>query len=288
MYKNEIMQKHYASYSDYLKKYADVMGSRLKYDYKDKKILKSLRNIICSPAFEQYKAEEFIVNMPFIDYLSKLIYDFDSDVVYDYFERALSCVQIIEDETLEFDDCKSSFEFNLDNNTASYKVHIPKYDFSTNYLYTVLAHELGHYNMIFAKRNDFYEYCEVLAMFFEFLMHRAIDEENGYDNFVNFRMNLFNRLKKDSEEDLNYALNPSILKIDRNIYCYPIAASISYLEGFEYVLSLLERRDEDRALVDESINRVILGEMNFIDVSNILDIDSSKYENLKKLMLRKK
>lgn len=288
MDKKERMQKFYSSYSEHLKQCADSLGSKLKYDYKDKELLKILRDIICSPAFQQYESKESVVDKPFIDYLSKLVCDFNSDIVNDYFERALSSVQIIVDETLDLDDCKSSFSFGLGSNQVTYRVHIPKYDFSTNHLYTVLVHELGHYNMIYAKQDDFYEYSEVLAMFFECLMHKAIDRENGFNNFIYFRMNLFSKLKKDAKEDVNYALNPSILKIDRNTYSYPLAASVSYIEGFEYVLSLLARRDEDRSFVDETINRVILGQMNFIDVSNVLDIDSSKYDNLRKLMLKKR
>lgn len=288
MSEQEKMRNYYIFYSMYLKKCADALGSQLKYDYKDKEVLKKIRDIMCSSIPSEYKKNGFLVNEPFSYYLSKVIFDFDSDVVVEYFGRALSMVQIIEDKDLDLEDCKSGFYKDLNDDRLEYKIHIPQCDFPSNLLYTAMIHELGHFNMIYAKQGDFYEYSEILSMFFECLMHEAINEGNGYNDFVNCRMVMLGNMNRDGKDDIHYALNPSLLKLQKSIYAYPLAASVSYIEGLEYVLKLLDRRVEDRPLVDEVINRVLLGEMNFRDVSSILDIDSSKYDKVNKLLVKKR
>lgn len=288
MSEQERMQNYYDSYNKYLKKCAEALGSKLKYDYKDKEFLMKLRDIMSTQVPLEYKKNQFLVNEPFSYYLSKVIFDFDSDIVVEFFGRALSMVQIIEDPSLDLEDCKSSFYKDLKNGRLEYKISIPKSDFPSNLLYTAMMHELGHFNMIYAKQGDFYEYSEVLSMFFECLMHEAINEGKGYNDFINCRMEMLKNMNPDGKIDVNYALNPSLLKLEKSVYAYPLATSVSYIEGLEYVLNLLDRRDEDRSLVDEVINRVLLGEMNFNDVSCILDIDSSKYDKVNKLLMKKK
>lgn len=288
MSEQERMQNYYDSYNKYLKKCVEALGYKLKYDYKDKEFLMKLRDIMCTQVPLEYQKNQFMVDEPFSHYLYKVIFDFDSDIVIDFFSRALSMVQIIEDPSLDLEDCKSGFYKDLKNDRLEYKISIPKSDFPSNLLYTAMMHELSHFNMIYAKQGDFYEYSEVLSMFFEYLMHEAINEGKGYDDFINCRMEMFKNMNQDGKEDINYALNPSLLKLEKSIYAYPLATSVSYIEGLEYVLNLLDRRAEDRSLVDEVINRVLLGEMNFKDVSCILDIDSSKYDKVNKLLIKKK
>ncbi len=288
MSEQEKMQNYYISYNNYLKKSAVALGSILKYDYKDKEFLKKLKDIICAAIPIEYQKEQFLVNRPFSYYLSKVIFDFNSDIVIEYFGRVLSVVQIVDkDPDLELEDCIGRF-YKDSNDMLEYKIFIPKTDFPSNLLYTAMMHELSHFYMIYAKQEDFYEYSEVLSMFFEFLMHKAINEEKGYNDFINCRMEMLGNMNRDGKDDINYALNPSILKLQRSTYAYPLATSVSYIEGLEYVLKLLDRREEDRPLVDEVINRVLLGEMNFRDVASILDIDSSNYDKINKLLVKKR
>ncbi len=165
-----------------------------------------------------------------------------------------------------------------------YQVCLPNREKTSNLSYAVITHELSHYTLTNDDRpKEAFEYSEALPMYFEYLTYNEACD-NGYHFFINNRLASLNDDYKDLKDDLEFAGKPSILGIDPNYYQEYLAKGNCYLESLEYALNLIDRASEDKKAVYESIRKILLGESTCLEEGKVLDIDTSRYDKLQKIL----
>lgn len=266
-----------------LKNLYNAGNYKLKYDYTDKKVLGSIQDLASLEIPYFYEQFYTKVNYPFLDYLSVVLSSFDNEELINFFASIYLKTKVIYDKNLDIDDCKASMSIGKNGN-LTFSVHLPELDHNTNTLYAAFIHELAHFSMMLGNsKKDYYEYSEVPSMFFEYLMYEGITPSYGYSFFVNNRMSSLKNGLSDIKSDLVFAENPGFLCLSQDVYQLPLASAISYPEGVEYVLNLIDLMKSNEKDVYKSISKIILGESTCREEAKRLDIDTSKYKKIKKL-----
>ena len=153
-----------------------------------------------------------------------------------------------------------------------YVLFTHKKDHITNDL-VAINHEFGHIPVMKNTANgDFYDYDEVLPIFFEYLSYKSIYGDVGKYLFVQDRMNIS---KYEAEVFLSFAARKNCDQSIRDRYLSNcMRRSFKYIKSFEYVLQLLDRDEEDHELVSNAIDKIVDGESTFKDQEKYLDIDT--------------
>ena len=151
--------------------------------------------------------------------------------------------------------------------------------------FIAFSHELGHTPAIdFTTSKDYYEYGEVLSMFFEYLSCKTIEERDAYELFLRERLisvkeDSFTllRAKKEFKNNDSYK--------DQFIECTG-KSIFRYFISLDYTLQLIERYKQDRQVVNDSIDSIIVDRNNFRKLEERLDIDTRDCKTLIKTSRR--
>ncbi len=147
-----------------------------------------------------------------------------------------------------------------------------------------LSHEYGHaptYVNPHKNKKEFYEYVEVLPIFFEYLACLALDRENAMKKFLDIRLDLikegaqdFFHQKKSVRGNGSYSDQHYINNMDD---------AYKYIKSFEYVLQLIDRFHEDSNMVNKELDKYVYGEKTMRELSSSLDINTAGCKKLLKL-----
>ena len=170
------------------------------------------------------------------------------------------------------------------------KIYITKKAF-TNLDFVAYSHELGHVPNLdnrLKKENEYFEYTEVLPIYFEYLASKTIKENNYQELFLN------NRLLDTKQESKFYLNFHNKIKDKINLMSYKDKYydalernSYKYVKSFEYALQLINRAEEDQKIVNSSIDKYITGEESFKSLRKKLDIDTSGCKKLQEIISKK-
>ena len=277
----ESIIKYFINFSNMKKKTFDAINYKLKYDYEDQEFLKSILDFseTSVPNTGEVNNRE---DRSFVECLSHLLSEFDDERALHFFINVCSCTNINEIKDMLMEDSSSRIIKN--GNTVSMEMYVPKTEFTSDNLYSVITHEMTHFSMILGNCRDYYEYSEALSIFFEYLMFKTCNEKEGYDNFVYNRLPYLKSNFEDLNDDLFFAMNPQFLGIDESIDTLPLASNLTYPESFEYALNLIDRRNEDKKTVDKEIVKLLYREKTLQDVAATLDFDTKGYAKTLKLL----
>ena len=282
--KNKIIN-YYNSYYNMLKRTYDFLGYKLKYNYCDKEFLNEMKKYASIPIPDDFQVSYIDVQYNFYDCFLNILNDFNNEELMELFKNLYSKTNIVDDSNLDINECRS-FIIPSNDNSYNYLINIPKDYSQTNILYAALAHEFAHFfTMVNNQNQELYEYSEVLSIFFEYLMYEYITPFFGYQFFVNNRLAALKNNFSDLKDDLRYANNPHYLDIPSDMYSLPLADAISYSDGLEYVLLLIDKMNcDNKKDVYNSMAKVALGLSTFSQEAKRFDIDTSSYNNIKKLI----
>lgn len=278
------LKKYFTGFSDaYAYKTLKSGKYKLLYDYKDKEFLKKISDLTKREIPDSYKFIFNPVHEQFIDSLYNLLKNFDDQEVSDFFNYVFRHSRIRHSNRLNINESKAVTTIDQD---GKYKFDIEVSNItSVDILAAEIIHELTHFSsFIYSNKEDALEYSEVLSMFFEFLMYEELLKEKGKDTFISNRMSMLQDNFKEMQENIHYAINPSYLEINPEVYTNVLASDLTYIESFEYVLGLIERREKDKTAVNNSVKDILTGKSTCVDEREKLDIDTSSYKKLKKMI----
>ncbi len=275
------ISNYYISYNKLKEEALHKTNLKLKYDYCRLDTLEKIQDFSLITIPSRYRKSEEEVESTFVDYLGQVIDEMDTEKVLYFFENVLE-ISNLRYLNIDMDECRSRII--SENGEIRYDIILPKREKNTDLLSAATAHELAHFSLFLGKNNiDICEYSEALSIFFEYMMYKAIDKKRGKDKFISNRMCLIGENIRDLEIDIMYATNPNYLGIDSKNYTYALASNLTYIESFEYVLELINRRRENRKLVDEHIGKMLIGEETLEKVAKKMDINVDSYKNIYKL-----
>ena len=279
----ESMQKYYKYYSSYLKQIVKSMEYKLKYDYSNPKVLQDFYELCNIHIPTIYKTTMKNEKKDFLLCMSNLLASVTDERIADYFTTIYSAINFRYDKELSLEESKATVIKCVDNN-KSFTISLPECEEPNNILYSVIMHELSHFSMIYGTCSDYYEYSETLSMFFEYMMLEECNKGKGYEDFINNRLSLLRSTFSDISGDLYFAMNPNYLCIGCKNYSYPLASNISYPESFEYTLNLIDRRKEDKELVDSKLGALLYREVSLDSVAKKLDFDTKEHKKILSLI----
>ena len=150
--------------------------------------------------------------------------------------------------------------------------------------FIAFSHELGHIpTLINGARLDYYEYSEVLPIFFEYLSClNTYKNMNAKEEFLKMRLDIA------KNEALRYEkLNNERCYLNKYHYLYLENLkrdNLKYILSLEYVLNLIDIYDLDKDKIKEIIDFVVVGFSTFKDCEKMLDIDTSKCKKLTNIL----
>lgn len=279
--------KFYKSSNERHKISRDIWGLYLKNDYSNKEYLmklKELCNLIqgINPYFSYSKVHE-----SFSDDLIKILKMMNDDRIISFFQNAINGSSIDYCDDLYVGETKALLVNEKESSNSKLHILFPTTNLNTNISYSALIHELVHYSLVKPHVKEAMEYSEVLSMFFEYLMYMNTSDA-GDQYFYNNRLVSLCNDKTCFNEDLNFALDEDILGISPEYYEGALSSSATYYDSLEYALQLIERNGEDKKLVMDSIGKILQGESSCDIESKKLDIDTSSYKELKKIITNHK
>jgi hypothetical protein len=272
----------YISYNKMKEEVLSKTNLRLKYDYCNLDVLEKVQDValLIMPNFD--KAREIKTELSFIDYLSSIICEMDSEKILEFFEKTLE-ISNINHKRIGMNECTSRII--AKNNRIKFDITLPIRKRNTDLLSVATIHELSHYSLYLNRdKMDIYEYTEVLPIFFEYMMYSIIYKNEGKEKFINNRLRMIGNNIDDLEIDLMYATNPHYLNISPENYEFSIASALTYIESFEYVLQLIENRENNKKEVDETIGKMLMGEQTLEETTKKLDINVDNYNHIYKLI----
>lgn len=136
-----------------------------------------------------------------------------------------------------------------------------------------IYHEFGHIPVIRdGAHGDYYEFDEVLPIYFEYIAYKNLHSENPMELFLQDRINIS---IDQARLLLRYAKDFCYCDSDKSKYIScQMRSSFKYIKSFEYALQLIEREQEDQLMTYYAIDKVINGESSFRDLEGFLDIDT--------------
>lgn len=282
---NDILKKIYINRNKMLSKTFNSAHLKLKYDYTSELTLRKIESILENQNSSSKEFIDFEVNKPFYEYYFEVLDDFDSDKIFNLMSSFYSKVEILKDAEKTVADCSSRIGIDQDSQFV-YSINGPEQESDTGMLYAAYAHELAHFPQFVRKRNyEFAEYSEVLSMYFEYLMYEKMYPGKGKKIFINNRIKQLYDNKSDFEKDLFYAKHDSILNLPRDNYSFTLADSLSYYEGLDYVLSLIDySKENNKKKISDIVYRVLFDLSSMKDEAERLKIDPSKCSKILKII----
>ena len=136
-----------------------------------------------------------------------------------------------------------------------------------------IFHEFGHLpTLLNGSNKDYYEYEEVLPIYFEYLACKQINSEKAKELLLQIRLEVssylaqnymwFNRLSCNDDHSKIVDIN------NKKRECF------KYIKSLEYVLQLIDVEDEDKSIVNDSIDRIVRNETSFRELESSLGIDT--------------
>ncbi len=278
--------KQYYIYKDrMLDKTFDVCHFKLKYDYGDIKTINKIEALLENQVQDNKKLIDTEVNKPFYEYFFEILDEFDSDKIFNLLSAYYFKSEILKDRDRTIADCSSRIDIDVNNN-FKYSIKLPDLEKDSSMLYAAYAHELVHFPQLNRKRNyEYMEYSEVLSMFFEYLMYEKINPGKGKKIFINNRIKQLWDNKYDFENDLFYAKNNHVLELKRDKFALLLASYLSYYEGFEYTLSLIDyTKENNQKKLSDLVYNVLFDESSMKEEAEKLRIDTSKYSKILKII----
>ncbi len=279
------LKKYFTGFSNaYASKILKFGKYKLLYDYQDKEFLKKIADLTERKIPSDFK---FIFNPiyeQFSDSLYNLLKNFNDQEVTDFFNYVFEHSRIKHSDKLNIQESRAITTIDKDGK-YKFDIEVPNIT-SVDILAAEIIHELTHFSSFIYNSNkeDALEYSEVLSMFFEYLMYEELLKEKGKDTFISNRISMLRENFKEMKENLHYAINPSYLEINPEVYTNVLASDLTYIESLEYVLGLIERREDDKRAVNNSIKDILTGKSTCIDEREKLDIETSNYKKLKKMI----
>ena len=237
--------------------------------YNNQKLIDFLGNeiVVCDrlsgldiPQYYGKKIEYNNINEMFYDSIKTLSKD-----TIDYFNKEVPKIGKVRTE--QFD----NGEAQLVGNSRKQEVYITANEFK-EIDFVAYSHEMGHIPTL--KRGctgDFYEYQEVLSIFFEYLSWLKIDKENAKKLFINQRLNISS---EESDNVLNYYFDLEPEGEYREKVCeYRIRDAYKYILSFEYALKLVELYEKDRDYLIKIINDYLFNYKPFNELERSFNTD---------------
>lgn len=250
-------------------------------DFTGRKVLRDIERI-AGLVPEDLNPMFYYLSLEFSKYLDLVLKDMNNQEISNYFHYVNSiCGVYYSNSPRE----TATFDFIAENNNLSGLIFLSPYDSTNNYA-VELIHELSHfydyYNAHYGKTVEPHELTEVLPIFFEYMMYLKTSP-NGYEDFVRnktFDVFAFGSLKE-------FFRIPNLSPEDRERSKYLLTKEIQYICGFNYVLQLIERRKQDKRLVDSEIAHVLYGRKNSVAMAQKLDINYAKFKPLEKTLRKR-
>ena len=248
---------YFLSQDQFLKKTFNACNYKLKYDYTNDYFLKKVDSLVSNKVPNKYHYICHNVDSSFLDCFSEILDDINDEELLNYLSLIFTNTDICKDNDIDYDDIESKIiKDNYGN--LEFKVIIPNAESDSNVLYAALIHELIHFPQLISESEKIYENSEVLSMYFEYLMYEKLVPGYGLDIFINNRLISLKNVFKILKSDLYYAINPDILNIKNDKYSLVLASYISYIEGIEQTLNLIENKIQGKNLSSVLLNRIPL------------------------------
>lgn len=143
------------------------------------------------------------------------------------------------------------------------------------------SHELGHVPTIEnTSHKDYYEYGEILSIYFEYLSLIYSSGKKGEEIFEKIRMSITR------DEALQYMNDKKHLKGDNSyrdrFTRNDMRECMRYIKSFDYALQLIERSKDNQQLVNKKIDEIITSNNSFRKIKEELDIDTKGCKMLSK------
>lgn len=252
----EKIRINYLNRNALLKRTFDCCGFTLKYDYTDDKNIDKFARIVSHKIPSNYQLFDQKEETPFVEHYLSVLYEFGNEKLYDLMTMYYLKTNVLKDKNKTIEDCRGGISKN-ENNENIYSINGPDQD-NTSLLYASYIHELFHFPQLIQRNNkEYYEYSEVISMYFEYLMYEELFPNMGYSVFVNNRLSLLDDLRNDFCDDIITRRNYEFFKIPKETFSILLADYASYYEGIEYVLNLIELNKSDPKEVKNMIARVL-------------------------------
>lgn len=145
--------------------------------------------------------------------------------------------------------------------------------------FIAFSHELGHLpSFEIGAKNEYFEYSEILSIFFEYLSWLKLNKENAKELFIKLRLSI-------AKEESNYY----ILEDNENVYLdkyhhdyleYSKRNHIKYIYSLEYVLNMIDIYDSDKKTINYLIDSIINSNSTFKDEEEKLGINTVLFKKL--------
>lgn len=184
----------------------------------------------------------------------------------EYYKEILPSVKIV--RTNHFENGYAE----IIGNSKNQKIYLTKNQFK-DIDFIAFSHELGHLPYLrVGGRKEFYEYSEILSIFFEYLSCLKIYGDEAYNNFLKIRLNIakeealafLEANKQDFYEDNYHFFYLENEKRDH----------IKYVISLDYVLNLIDIYNTDRKTITDLIDSVVVGYSSFKEETKKLNIDN--------------
>ena len=282
---NNKIRKMYINRDKMLNKTFEVCHFKLKYDYTSDDTLNKIASLLENQTNRNKELIDLEVEKPFYEYFFEILDELDSDKIFNLMSAFYFKSEILKDRDRTIVDCYSRVDLDKDNN-LKYSINLPDQERDSSMLYAAHTHELIHLPQFTRKRHfEYLEYSEVLSMYFEYLMYEKINPGKGKKIFINNRVKQLGYNKDDFESDLYCAKNNKELELDRSKFSLLLADHLSYYEGLEYVLSLIDySKENSKKKMSDLIYRVLFDESSMKEEAEKLRIDTSKHSKILKFI----
>ena len=275
----EKLKLYYINKDKLLKRTYDFCGFVLKRDYTDDKIIDKISNLLSHKIPSNYQLIDQKEKKPFVENYFNVLYDFDNEKLYDLMTMYYLKTNVLKDKNITIEDCIGGIRFG-ENNEEIYSINSPDQD-DTSLLYASYIHELFHFPQLIQRKNkECYEYSEVVSMYFEYLMYEELFPNMGLNVFVNNRLYHLEDLRLDFIDDVIARRNYEYFNLPKETFSILLGSYMSYYEGIEYVLNLIELNKNDPKEVKKMITRILFDNSSCKKEAEKHNIETSSFSKL--------
>ncbi len=229
------------------------------------------KKILSSP-LEKYRPRKFS-NLKMGEFFMSFINDLNSSVK-DYYIDALQKIKLVRDNSV-----KNGEAYLIGNNESLAVFMTAKPFMDTDFI--AYSHEYGHVPTFFnPSRDEYFEYLEVLPMYFEFLACKKLNNDNPKELFVHNRIGDLKTMARGFIRDNKEIKNNGSYK--DKFFENEKAEAYKYFKSMDYTLQLIDNYMEDEKAVNFLIARNINGEKSFKNIAGLLDVDTRGCKRLLK------
>ena len=166
-------------------------------------------------------------------------------------------------------------------NSKKQRIYVTRKPFK-NVDFVAFSHELGHIPVLRnGARGEFFDYSEVLPIFFEYLTCKELYKDDAEKEFLILRLQMI------VDEAKEYLKKHNVDCYD-NEYHYLYLQdmkkeNMKYIYSLEYVLSLIDIFKEDPEKVKEIIDSIVCKYNTFRDYEDELSVDTNNCNRILKL-----